>query len=356
MREAEMMDDPATADPLASPVPALTATAGADMARRLFGLREPTARLLSAERDLNLLVTSREGAQFVMKVANAAEKPEATGFQTAALRHVETVAPELPVPRIVRTVDGATEARVELDDGRAHTVRLLSFLHGRPLDAAPRSPAQRRNLAGCLARLDLALESYRPAFRLEDLSWNIVNLPRLEPLLAHQDEERRQIAAAVMDRFSREVAPALPGLRKQVIYNDLNAHNVLVDEDDPDAVTGIIDFGDLVHAPLVNDLAIACAYQFGGSADPLGAVGEFVEAYHRTLPLSAQEAELLPALIAARLATTVLITGWRARLYPHNSAYILRNNALSWAALHILSGRSDQQLKAWARRCCGMET
>ena len=355
MKLMDIMNDLTGNDPLTSSLPVLSEMECVDIASRWFGLIQPTARLLTAERDLNLLVTALDGRQYVMKVSNAAEAPEATRFQTDALCHVETTAPDLPIPRVTRTLDGSTEARVRASDGQEHTVRLLSFLSGQPLYTASHSSTQRRNLAACLARLDLALESYHPSFCQEDLSWNIVNLLRLEPLLVHMEEERRNVVTAVMERFSHSVSPALSSLRRQVIYNDLNFHNVLVDEHDSDRISGIIDFGDIVQAPLVNDVAIACSYQFGEATDPLVPVGEFIAAYHAKLPLTAAEIEVLPTLIAARLATTVLITGWRARQYPHNSTYILRNNPLSWAGLHVLAGRSDSQLQAWARSCCGME-
>lgn len=349
------MNDLTANDPLTSPAPSLPERECAGIAFDCFGIKPETVRPMTAERDLNLLLAATDGRRFVMKVSNAAEAPEITGFQTAALCHVETAAPDIPVPRVIRTIDGASEARIKLREGREHTVRVLSFLPGAPLHAVPHSPAQRYNLATCLAHLDLALDSFHPTFCQEDLSWNIVNLLRLEPLLAYQEGEGRAIVTAVMEKFAGEVVPALPALRRQVIYNDLNFHNVLVDEPDHDAISGVIDFGDIVYAPLVNDLAIACAYQFGKDADPLAPVGEFIAAYHGVSPLLAREVALLPTLIAARLATTVLITGWRARRYPHNSAYILRNNPLSWAALYVLAEKSDSQLKAWARSCCGME-
>lgn len=355
MKLTDIMNDLTGNDPLNSSLPVLSEMECVAIASQQFGLEQPTARLLTAERDLNLLVTAGDGRQYVMKVSNAAEATEATRFQTQALCHVETTDPDLPVPRVTRTRDGATEARITASDRQEHTVRLLSFLPGRPLYTVSHSPAQRRNLAACLARLDLALESYHSAFCQEDLSWNIANLLRLEPLLTHLEENQRGIVAAVMDKFATEVVPALSSLRGQVIYNDLNFHNVLVDETDSDIISGIIDFGDIVQAPLINDVAIACAYQFGKDADPLVPVGEFIAAYHARLPLTATEATLLPTLIAARLATTVLITGWRARRYPHNSEYILRNNRSSWTALHVLAEKSNSQLMAWARSCCGME-
>lgn len=350
------MNDTAARDPLNAQPPVLADGAAARLARDLFGLQVSTVKVLTAERDLNLLLTA-DGGRFVMKVSNVAEAPEITAFQTDALCHLERSAPDLPVPRVLRTASGATAARVALDGGALHTMRILTYLDGTPLHLVPPSLEQRRNLAGCLARLDLALAGYTPAIRHEDIAWNIARFPHLEPLLGHLDDERRRLIPRVFAAFARDVAPRLGSLRRQVIYSDLNPHNVLADADDPDAISGIIDFGDMVCAPLVNDLAIAAAYQFGKEGgDTMAPVAAFISAYHAVLPLERIEVDLLPTLIATRLATTLLISGWRAVRYPENSAYILRNNPAALAALRTMSGMPEDGLREWARRCCGMET
>ena len=61
----------------------------------------------------------------------------------------------------------------------------------------------------------------------------------------------------MLDRFETRVAPVLPGLRAQVIHADMSLDNVLLGDDL--RVSGIVDFGDMTHAPLVCDLAVAIA-------------------------------------------------------------------------------------------------
>ena len=73
--------------------------------------------------------------------------------------------------------------------------------------------------------------------------------------------------ATFMARFG-DVKPRLAGLRHQVIHNDYHLFNVLVAQDDASRVTGIIDFGDMIRAPLVAEVATAAAYQLRGTDDP----------------------------------------------------------------------------------------
>ena len=338
---------PIEAETLSAAPPALTPQMAARLARSHFGLAPAEVLPLTAERDQNLLLRCEDGTAFVMKVANPGEARSITDFQTAALRHLESAAPGLPVPRIRRTLDGAGEAIAPLPDGRLSVVRVLNWLEGQPLVHAPHSPRQRENLARCLAGLGRAFADVSHPGQDHYLQWDISHLDRLAPLMPAIDDERARAAvAAVLDDFTAIALPALPALRRQVIYNDLNFHNVLVDPAEPDRVAGIIDFGDIIAAPLVNDVAVAASYQFGAEA-ARDHVAEFVAAYHRELPLRAEEIRLLPLLIEARLAMTLLITGYRARLHPENAAYILRNNASARAALLMLRAASARDNLDW---------
>ncbi len=332
---------------LTSPPPALPAGLAAPLAQAHFGVTCADVEVLTAERDQNLLLRGDDGRAWVMKIANPGEAHAITDFQTAALCHLEQAAPDRPVPRSRRAVDGATRAVVTLPDGRRSLVRMLAWLDGRPLADAPRSPRQRQNLAACLAGLGRAFAGFSHPGQDHYLQWDISRLDRVAHLLPAIDDERiRAAVAGVLADFEARVRPALPGLRRQVIYNDLNLHNVLVDPADPDRIAGIIDFGDIIAAPLVNDLAVAASYQFGADGNR-GHAAEFVAAYHARLPLMDEEIRLLPLLIEARLSLTLLITGYRAARHPENARYILRNNLSARAALLELRSRTPGDNLDW---------
>ncbi|WP_327123882.1 phosphotransferase [Nitrincola sp. A-D6] len=138
------------------------------------------------------------------------------------------------------------------------------------------------------------------------------------------DAQLRKAVAWVIDRHSERVVSQQTELPWQVIHNDLNPHNVLVDESGT-RITGIIDFGDALYAPRVNNLATALSYQLVDESDPLRRVGPFLNAYLAQQPLSDTELSLLADLVATRLCLTLTISSWRAQLYPDNRDYILRN-------------------------------
>src|SRR5205823_4419983 len=100
---------------------------------------------------------------------------------------------------------------------------------------------------------------------------------------------------------------------------DMSLDNVLLDEEIQ--VSGIVDFGDMTHAPLVCDLAVAVADVLHGRDDAIEAAETMIGGYVSVTPLEDDEAGLLADLVAARLATEVTVSAWHGGLFPDNAAY-----------------------------------
>lgn len=322
--------------------PQISCRQAESLVQRLYGLQGRVTPL-TGERDMNFCLTLASGKRYMLKAINAGEPQAVSHFQTALLLHIALHAADLPVPRVVLTRYQQAEPMVEVDDA-AFRVRLVSFLEGVPQHTVAHSPALMRSLGGTLARLDRTLGTFSHPGAQRRLLWDIGRAEQIRPYLdAVRDEEQRRHIGRVLSRFDDHVAPALPALRHQTIHNDLNPHNVLVDAQQPTRVSGIIDFGDALHAPLVNELATALAYQVDDGDDPFTFIVPFTAAYQRQLPLSEAEIALLPDLIATRMALTLTIAQWRAARYPENSAYLLRNVPRCWRSLHHLARYPHQQ-------------
>ncbi|QEI09114.1 phosphotransferase [Pigmentiphaga aceris] len=317
----------------AAPVPAAWAAAVASERYGLTGTLSP----LTGERDANFLLRVDDPAgerRFMLKISHPVETPLVADFQTQALLHLAQTDPDLPVQRLVPTLYGAPSFTDRAPDGSIRVVRLFTYLAGMPMPQAPRSEAQSKAVARALARLDIALSGMQhPAGSLE-LPWDIQRADRARGLLVHvADPAQRAVAERAFDDFTKRVKPALAELRRQPIHNDFNIYNLLVDPNAPDQVSGILDFGDMVEAPLINDVAVAASYQLDEKGDVLASLSSFVSAYDRLNRLNTDELNVLFDLIRARLAMVVAISGWRAARHPENADYLMRNNAVSWARL-----------------------
>lgn len=291
-----------------------------DLVRERYGL-EPEASRLTGERDENFRLTAPGGAEYVLKIANPAESPAETDFQTAALLHIEKADPDLPCPRVLRERSGGAYVRFTDEGGTERTARVLTYLPGRLLGASRRSPRQRADCGRTGARLALALRGFGHPAAERRVVWDLRHTGHMRSLLDELPRfPFRAAAGRLIERLADRIDSELPRLRHQVVHNDLNPLNILVDPAEESRVTGVIDFGDMTRTALIADVAVAAAELIPPDcADPAEAhdsVLDVAGAYHERVPLLPAELALLGVLTAARLVMTVVIHEWHVARNP----------------------------------------
>ena len=148
----------------------------------------------------------------------------------------------------------------------------------------------------------------------------------------------------LLDHFDATVLPQLRRLRAQVIHNDVSAKNTLVDGE---RVTGSIDFGDLIHAPLVCDLAVPISELILHTDDPISSAAEITAGYHAVTALSDDELRLIFDIVCARCMMA-------SRSRAGESAITLRTPSTSWTA-RTSSGSCCSSFKKRVRIACTRE-
>ncbi len=331
------------AELMRSPPPVVALGDAEAIVRRFYG-RDTKATPLSGERDLNLLVEDASGWSAILKFFNPADIAATRDLQHKAMRHIAARAPGCAVPALFSTLDGADEADVTIA-GQTLAAVLISRLPGRNPSQQDVGPALRHSVGQALGQMLAALDSYDHPEAGRSILWDIMRADTLSPLCAFiADPARRRDVAAWLDRFATDILPVLHRLPHQVIHNDLSLSNVLVDPARRDVVTGVIDFGDIVRAPRVNDLAIAASYFIRDDDDLGAAAAQIVTGAASNIALGDEELAVMPGLIRTRLALRILVAQWRATLFPDNTAYLLRSNKVAWALWDRLSGQNDSQL------------
>ncbi len=284
-----------------------------------FGIHGTLESLLS-ERDQNYRVTTATGECFVFKIANRSESDITTDFQIQVLSHVMRQGCPVATPEIRPTL-GGKESSTVLDGDIPHVCRVVSYLDGTPLSAVSVTPKLAHSFGRCAASLDLALADYEHAGDNQVLLWDLQRAGDVRELTTYIEEpDLRTAAELCMDDFDHRVQPKLSSLRRQVIHSDLNGDNVLV-ADDCESIAGFIDFGDMVRAPLIMEVAIAAAYLRVGDGDALALITPFVSAYNGVLALEDIELGLLFDLVRMRLVTTIAILRWRLSMRGKNDDY-----------------------------------
>ena len=318
---------------------AITTGDAARLARELYGVKA-AATSLPGEYDSNFHLHANDGREFVLKCMHPARENAFIDMQCAALTHLATHAPLLPLPRVHRTEKGASFAPIVDASGQTRLVWMLGFLPGDTLTMAnPHSPELLADLGRFLGEMDAGLSSFSHPAAHRELKWDSSRAGWIrEHVHKIADQHRRALVEYFLSLFREWIEPAESKLRRGVIYGDANDHNVLVSAawPQPRRVAGVIDFGDMHHGWIVSEAAIATAYAILRKNDPLAAAKEIVRGFHHAYPLNEAEIASLFPLIGMRLAVSVVNSAIRKAQKPDDH-YVVVSEKDAWDALERLA-------------------
>lgn len=322
------------------------------IAREKYGL-VGKAEWLWGEKDSNYRLTLDDGTHYLFKVLNPAEPPAMTSMHSQALLHVEAADPGIPVQRIIRTLDGEADFRMTDDDGGTRGVRMVTFVPGVSQKSQPQSSLQRFRVGVLLGRMQKALAGFSHEAAGHRITWDMKHAAGIRDLFgAFDDAGQRSRLERGMDDFQHLIAPRMADLPAQVVHNDFNMENILVSADDPDTISGIIDFGDMVHAPVLFDVAVGAAYQMGDAENPIEAMCDFLRGYSTEKTLSDEEISLLYPAVVTRMVMRLAIPEWRSKLFPDHRELYTRNSPTVWQQFARLDAISKDDAMARLAAAC----
>ena len=331
----------------------------AALAGELLGAAATIAALPS-ERDQNFLLGIDGEPRLVLKIAAAGED---RGFLAAEQRAMQHVARRFArTPRVQLLRDGTTLAEVTAPDGRIHLAWAVSVVPGAPLaGVAHRSPELFGELGAAVAELTLALDGFDDPALHRDFHWDLAHgravIARHRGLIA--DRELGAAIDAVVRSFDDHTAPGLAALPRSAIHGDVNDHNVLVAGSPAplghgQRVTGIVDFGDMVHGITIGELAIAAAYAMLDAPDPLSVLWQLVRGYRAVRAITEPELRAVFGLAALRLAMSACLAAYQHSRRPDH-AYLAVSQAPLGRTLPRLARIPFGVAAATARSACGLE-
>jgi len=346
--------------PKTPPRPQFSAEEVRAVALDLWKIRAAATELPS-ERDQNFHLRSEEGLEYVFKIANAWEKWDVLDLQVRAIHHLARLVPGYAWPDILKTGNGDEIAVVEHRGGR-HFVRLLSYLPGKFLSQVrPHSPGLLRSLGVFLGSMSQGFATFDHPAAERELKWNMKLAPStirgsIQDIVS---PEGRDLVNRFLERFEKQALPLFARLRTSVIHNDSNDYNVLVGRASPDpeefglAVSGLIDFGDMVAGFPALELAVGATYAMLEKNDPLAAAVPIIAGYHEVFPLEELEVGCLYDLIAMRLCLSVVISAEQRKAEPANE-YLSIKERPAWALLAKWREIPPDFAHAVFRDACGL--
>jgi 4-aminobutyrate aminotransferase-like enzyme/Ser/Thr protein kinase RdoA (MazF antagonist) len=331
--------------PLLESAPRFSREEAGILLRSLYGL-SGDLQPLPSERDQNFAVADARRGKFVLKISRTDEDRGVLDFQNAAMAHLLERVVSLRIPRVVPSVEGRKIECATDGSGRGFPVRLVEWIDGISFgEAGPHGAGLLASLGRAMGEIGTAFADFTHPSMHRHLFWDLRHESQALLHLGLFTPERRRL----IERFARLRADVRwADLRKSVIHGDANDDNVLVRHG---RVSGLIDFGDMVHSAAVGDLAIACAYGILRTPDPLGAAATITAAYHERHPLTEPEIEALYALIVSRFCMSVCFSTFNAKANG-NDAYLLRSQGPVWDRLEKLAEIPFDHARKVIREAC----
>ena len=282
---------------------------------------EVKASVLNGYDELNFLLTEKSGKKNILKVSNSSHDYFFLEAQVKILQHLakSDLAAEFQVTTLNKKGETLTEIIVE---ETTYYIRILSFLEGSFWVEAPvKNKALFENLGSFLGKMDKSLVGFKHPGMHRHYIWDISTARDANYKMNYiQDAAKKRIADYFMLQFETEVLPTLSSYRQAYTHNDANDYNVLVEGD---SIVGLIDFGDMVHTALINNVAVACTYAMLHQSDPLAAAVLVVKGYHSAYAIEEKELSILYYLIAARLCISVTQSAYNGSLDTNNEHHFI---------------------------------
>ncbi|MEM9921243.1 MAG: phosphotransferase, partial [Bacteroidota bacterium] len=254
-----------------SQVSPISTTQASQLILQHYGLKGQL-EVLPGEADYNFKFQTDTKA-YIFKVSQPGDQAKNLQLQSALLQHLKSK--QLPVQLPFPQADLQGHPIVPLQGALAgYFTCLLDWIPGRLLGhLSHHSLELLASIGESCGWLCRGLKDFEHPRAHRSFKWN---LPEGGWIKNHREAlteaAHKELFDYFLDLFEQAVEPKLDTLRQQLIYNDANDYNLLVQGPlGQERIGGAVDFGDAVHAPIVCDLAIACAYAAMGKNDPMAA-------------------------------------------------------------------------------------
>ena len=323
-----------------TPPPKYTTFDAEQLAESKFGINGQ-ASPLSSERDQNFLIQSEEES-VVLKISNSAESFDELDMQNKVMQHIVKVDPEFELTLPLCSLSGDEIIQIE-NKGQTNWVRGLKYINGKFLKDSTHDQIMLLELGSFLGRLDNAMKDFNHPAAKRTFPWDVRYTDFLKVHKNHINKDR-DIIDYYLSKYETHVLPNESYLRKAIIHNDGNDHNVLLDQNGK--TTGIIDFGDMVYSYIALEPAVCMAYVSLEKTDTLEVISTILKGYHQAFHLNEYELHSVTFLMCLRLCITITMAAYRKKLFPEN-AYLSVSENQAW---ELLNRMKIKDLNDWSKQ------
>jgi Ser/Thr protein kinase RdoA (MazF antagonist) len=316
-----------------TPPPNFSIREATTLVQDLYGL---TAELspLTSDRDQNFLCITDQD-KYILKIYNPDEDKSVLELQNECIKYIKERDPALQVPvpyKNFKTIESGDTTLL---------VRIVEFLPGKFLMDVDHHNDLLYELGSFLGRLRTAMNGFDHPAGHRDFPWDVAYVDFIKGH-KHYLKSKEYVVDHFIEHYEQIVFPIASELRKAIIHNDGNDHNILVNK--KGFPNGIIDFGDMVHTFVACEPAVCMAYVALGKDNPLDSIAYVLKGFYNSFPLNVQELSVVIYLVCLRLCITVTMAAYRKQLFPENK-YISVSEDQAW---DFLEKMHNEDLNKWS--------
>ena len=308
--------------------------------------RKVEVKKLDSDRDQNFyLYDKKQNDRFVLKIFNPVESLDIINMQTSVLDHFQ-VSRSLTIrtPKIIKALDGQKFIFIKRNNQK-YILRLVSYISGDQLKDIKQKDISYFRIGSFIGDLASILQSFSDKYYDRTFPWDISNIDFLQDNHSlFSDENKENIIIHFINEYEKNVDPNKQFLRKSIIHNDCNDHNIIVRNQSE--TIGVIDFGDIVHSYIVVEPAVCIAYAVLGKKNPFEIVCDILRGYCNSSQLSEVELKLAIYFVCIRLCISVTMAKFRSQIFPENE-YLMVSNLKAWEFLQFMF---YEDLGSWSNR------
>ena len=180
--------------------------------------------------DFNFRIHTDQELDFILKVSRPDEDENYLDFQQQLLIHV-AAEKEVLSPKVIKDLEGNLVSNYTDQHGNERKVRLLTWVEGRVLaDVNPQTDELRYSLGLKCGTLTQALKGFQHPSADRSFEWDVAQAIWTKNHVELFDGKEREIIQYFIKQFE-SIQPTYQSLRKSVVHNDANDHNVIVSHD-----------------------------------------------------------------------------------------------------------------------------
>ena len=301
---------------------------------------------LNSERDINFVIFIQNKKKYVLKISNPSEELDILKYQDRLIDHLgsskdlKKFIPQICHKKIVKYLD---------KKNRECFVRILSYIEGQMYGDINTNTVIEKSLGELLGKISIQLKSFFDKAAYRKFIWDPSNINWIYKDIKNFTGNKKLILLKCFSEYKKFVKDNLKRLRYSITHSDPNNFNLVVKNN---KVNGLLDYGDSIYAPTINDLAICLSYSLMNNNNIYSTLKNIIFEYHNLFPINEDEINSLISLCKSRLMITVVMAKKQRIKYPSNTYLSISEND-AWELLQKLDKIPTQFLIYIIRDICG---